>query len=329
MDWAREWTDEQLEALEKRIADAYSQAAEEAARIEHAALKSYEREKMQFDADLKAKRISKRDYNHWMRGKAAELTRHEGMVTELTSIAHNANVAAAAMVNDELPRVFAENANYAAFYVDQSLGKVTGFDLVNRDAVARLLVEDPDLLPKAFMDPVKDVTWNRQKFSSAITQSILLGESVPHAVERLQNVVGMNERHATMLARTALTGAENGGREHTYDRAREKGIDTDYIWEATLDSRTRDSHIQLHGEVRDERTGEFSNGLKYPGDPNGSPEDVANCRCRLSAQVRGFARRDYTSLSSQWSDLPSGATYEEWKAGKYSSRRDDAKRNKE
>jgi len=41
---------------------------------------------------------------------------------------------------------------------------------------------------------------------------------------------------------------------------------------------SRPDHVALDGEVR-KLTEKFSNGLAYPGDPSGAPEDVINCTC--------------------------------------------------
>ena len=78
---------------------------------------------------------------------------------------------------------------------------------------------------------------------------------------------------------------------------------------ATLDSRTRDSHRQLDGEVVGD-DGKFSNGLRYPGDPEGPAAEVWNCRCTLVASIPGhdvFEGRDMHGLET---------SYEDWKAGR-------------
>jgi hypothetical protein len=51
-------------------------------------------------------------------------------------------------------------------------------------------------------------------------------------------------------------------------------------WMTMQDDRVRDSHQECHGVKR--RLGEpFPNGLLFPGDPSGPPEEVINCRCWL------------------------------------------------
>ena len=56
------------------------------------------------------------------------------------------------------------------------------------------------------------------------------------------------------------------------------------VWVATKDKRTRDTHAALDGESMgiDQP---FSNGLQYPGDPNGPPEEVINCRCAMLMRI--------------------------------------------
>ncbi len=52
-----------------------------------------------------------------------------------------------------------------------------------------------------------------------------------------------------------------------------------------MDKKTRPSHQRVDGEIReiDER---FSNGLMFPGDPEGSAGEVINCRCVLLQRAR-------------------------------------------
>lgn len=53
-------------------------------------------------------------------------------------------------------------------------------------------------------------------------------------------------------------------------------------WLAIIDANTRDSHIAMDGKVVDIDE-PFPNGLMYPLDPTGPPEEIINCRCDYEA----------------------------------------------
>jgi len=65
-------------------------------------------------------------------------------------------------------------------------------------------------------------------------------------------------------------------------------------WVSTGDGRTRYSHLAIHGEVQPVDK-PFSNGLMYPGDPGGAPEETINCRCR---QVTVVPELEDTALAN-------------------------------
>lgn len=67
--------------------------------------------------------------------------------------------------------------------------------------------------------------------------------------------------------------------------AKENGCDIYKQWDSALDNRTRPSHRIVDGEIR-EMDEKFSNGLLYPGDPNGSASEVCNCRCALLQRAK-------------------------------------------
>lgn len=69
--------------------------------------------------------------------------------------------------------------------------------------------------------------------------------------------------------------------------AKEQGCDTVKQWNATLDRKTRVSHQRVDKEWR-ELDEPFSNGLMYPGDPNGGAKEVVNCRCSLDDVPRWY-----------------------------------------
>lgn len=343
-DFARQWTDAELSSLERRMKREYGKAAREMREKQSEWLAKYEKEKEQREKALDDTPEANDAHRQWLRGQAARGKWVSDMADGLAKSASQANAKATAMINDTLPRVFSENANMAAFELDGKLGYDTGFTLVNEDAVRRLMglseAKSPQIVPevvegqtalgpadvqsirKRELDYPKDMRWNRQKFTSAITQGILQGESIPNIVKRTEAIYGQNRNAAVRAARTATTNAENAGRVHAFERAQRLGIDMELEWLATLDGRTRDSHRALDGERV--KFGEaFSNGLRWPSDPNGPESEVWNCRCRANGRVMGFdgVTGDWTDeRGERWSRLPSNMTYEEWKAAKPVSR---------
>jgi SPP1 gp7 family putative phage head morphogenesis protein len=171
-----------------------------------------------------------------------------------------------------------------------------------------LIKDQPALLPTQ-LEEARDLKWNRQKVSSAITQGILQGESIPNIGKRLRKVVGMDKTASIRNARTATTGAENAGRVDSYEEAESKGVELEKKWIATLDQRTRSEHRQLDGQTclihdKFEVDGEE---IGYPGDPTAAGYLVYNCRCTLVAEVKGIKYKDM-----RYSRLPKEMSYETW-----------------
>ena len=84
-----------------------------------------------------------------------------------------------------------------------------------------------------------------------------------------------NEARALRIARTETASAENFGLLTGLAAAGFSHIE----WITISDDRARDSH-RANGVVI-EIGDKYANGLKYPGDPDGPPEEVINCRCRV------------------------------------------------
>lgn len=160
------------------------------------------------------------------------------------------------------------------------------------------------MLPPARVDIPKDERWNRQKVQNAVLQGILQGDAVGDLAKRLESVTNMNRSAAIRNARTMITGAQNGGRQESYNRASAIGIEIQKEWMSANDNRVRNSHRQLNG-VRVRYDEPFPNGCMYPADPKGKPCEVYNCRCTMVAITihADQTRRNDHSVKS----------YKEWK----------------
>ena len=199
----------------------------------------------------------------------------------------NVNKTALAYINGEIPEIYALNYNAAESGVKAFKGY--SFELVNPDTVRELATADKIMLPYKELDEAVDVALNVRAVNNQVLKGILAGSPMDAIAESLVKVVGMNRNAAITNARTMVTGAENLGRVDSHKRLESDGVILEEEWVATKDARTRHSHVMMNGEKK--KVGElFSNGLEFPGDSRGRPEEVYNCRCTLVASVKGFKR---------------------------------------
>ena len=289
-DEAHRLTDEKLEEMEKRLSAIYSRAEKEIQETAKKYFAEFKAKDDEYQKLYKSGKMTKEEYKkwqHWRRSKVTYGKRFTAMKEQCAKQLLNVNQTALAYVNGELPEVYALNYNALAGSVDGVGGY--SFTLVDADTVRNLAVTDTSLLPYKKIDPEKDIPWNMKKINAETLQGILQGESMDKIAKRLRNVQEMNRTQAIRSARTIVTGAENKGRQDSYARAEADGIILQKEWLATNDGRTRHSHAMLDGAIVDQDK-KFDNGLMYPGDPSGRPEEVYNCRCTLVAKVNGFKK---------------------------------------
>lgn len=308
MDQGHRQTDQALKELESKISSEYKKAADSAEKKLEAHLKKFKDLDERYSKQVAEGKLSKSEYIKWRRSAMMRGKRWRDMRSVLVSDMQNANKIAIGLINDSTIDAYALNMNYGTYEIEAGTRLDTSFSLYDHATVENLMKENPEIIPKARLDIPKDRLWNRQKLTSAITQGILTGESIPDIAKRLRGVADMNEHAAIRNARTYTTAAENKGRVDSYERALAMGIKLKQEWMAALDMRTRASHRLLDGE-KVEVGKKFSNGCRYPGDPEGKPWEIYNCRCTLVAAIEGFD----DSAEERFSRLPKGMSYEEWK----------------
>lgn len=317
------FTDEALTAIEARLHRIYKKAADEMTRKAQA---FYER---LVERDLAMRRrvasgaITQAEYETWLRRQLVTGRINEDMRDTLARQVTDTNVAAAEYVDGQLPEIFAVNHNYEAYGLERTYGDLS-FTLYDAETVRRLITQYPELLPeiseRLAVDIPLDLRWNREKIVDVITSAILQGKTIPQIAGELETVVGMNEGCAIRNARTAVTSAQNAGRQASYEHAAEMGIAVRKRWVATLDGRTRHSHRAMDGVTvayNEPFVTPLGSVMQYPGDRDGKAGDVYNCRCTvrtvekpgIEAEERKRRVRDpVTGKNVVVSDM----TYPEW-----------------
>lgn len=106
-------------------------------------------------------------------------------------------------------------------------------------------------------------------------------KAVAEAIQERFNDLANYE--AERIARTETLKAQGHA---TYTRLLNNESVEYFQWLTTDDERTRDSHVELNGEITfADGRGLFSNGLRFPGDSEGDIEEWINCRCTLVAFI--------------------------------------------
>ena len=317
-DPAHRETDRLIKIMERRLAREYRQAEKEIEAKLQDYLRRFEIKDRTWRRWVETGKKTEAEYRKWRTGQFAMGQRWTEMRDALAKDYHNVNLIARSIVYGYMPEVYALNHNYATFEIERDSLLDTSYSLYTREAVEKILRDDPSLLPPPGRDLSNriaaglDIRWNRQQIQSVMIQGILQGESIPDLATRLAETVGDKNRKAAIRnARTMATGAQNAGRLDSYYRAEGMGIKLRKQWMATLDNRTRHTHRALDGESVPINE-PFSNDLMFPGDPEGDASEVWNCRCTMIADIEGY-ETDLSDMSLRRNDKLGDMTYEEWK----------------
>jgi uncharacterized protein with gpF-like domain len=122
--------------------------------------------------------------------------------------------------------------------------------------------------------------------NAVLDKAIAEGWGVDQTVKALEDE-DLTKYRARTIVRTETVRAVNFTQTAAAD---EEEVVMEKQWIAIEDNRTRRAHT--HAGVDGEREGldePYSNGLMFPGDPDGPPEQTINCRCTQGF----FAKRDH------------------------------------
>jgi len=137
----------------------------------------------------------------------------------------------------------------------------------------------PRTLGKGLKKRIKEQT------RKELTKMVRDGKSNDDIQKRLDAITKRYRSLSVTIAKSEATRAENQARLDVMLEAEKQGKKLLKMWNAILDLRTRDSHRLINKQKRPLEE-KFSNGCRFPGDPDAPLQEVVNCRCWLTA-VKG------------------------------------------
>ena len=328
MSYADNYTDEMLEELEKKIGKVYSDAQKDFEKQSKEYFEKFAKRDEEYHKLVDTGEITEKEYKQWRLNQIGRGERIDKMAAQMAERATKANEVAVAYVNDATPSIYSLNRNHEA-YVIEKLGydmSVGGdFTLLNESSVRRLMVTDPDVMPyypkeRAIQRGI-DLEYGQKYIKKHVTSGILQGKSVYKIADELQkDLTNMERASAIRTARTAVTSAQNGGRQDSMNAAAKMGIKLRKRWVSAKDMRVRDAHGKADGQTVDIDEPFIVGGEKmmFPGDPSSaSGWNLYNCRCGMrTVEKEGIEAekrqvRVYNPETGK-NELVEDMTYEEW-----------------
>lgn len=191
---------------------------------------------------------------------------------------------------------------------------------INQEAMVRAVQLDSKISKGLYTRLGEDVDLLKKKIIAQVSRSIATGMTYAQTAKALENYSRIGYNNAIRIARTEGHRIQTTATMDAMKAAKDRGADVVKQWDSTLDGRTRDSHAQVDGEIR-ELNKPFSNGLDYPGDPDGKAAEVINCRCALLQRARwalddGFTK--FNNFTKQIETFDSPDDYDKFKKAFFS-----------
>ncbi len=312
------FTDAEIAKTEKELKAVYNKAYKDILQKQKDFNEKYKIKEEKKLKQVASGQITQEEFDHWKKGQVFQGKQWENKKKQILGTIYKTNEVATGIVNGKTHNVFAFNANYTAYDLEHGAGVNFGFELYDEATVVNLIKNDPQLLPKWKIDQPKDYTWNQKKLNRQINLGIIEGESLDKIANRLGNaLVTQNFNKMRTFARTAMTGAQNSGRQIRLEEAKGLGIKLKKEWMATLDTHTRINHRELDGQKVDTDKEFEVDGMKirYPGDPQAHPSMVYNCRCTMVGDLENYPAT-YDRYDNIDGKRIKGMTYKEWEEAK-------------
>lgn len=176
-------------------------------------------------------------------------------------------------IGDDAEKISALSSSYFDQFFE--LGGVQMGELLTIDFTITDYPEAQDFLAtKVFkIRRVNDTV--REQVRKQLREGIAVGESADELAGRIRAVYNFTSYRSKTIARTEASSIVNTARSMVM---KHEGVER-REWMTAGDERVRETHQQENGnEVTGDESYPVTN-LKYPGDPDGEPEEIIRCRC--------------------------------------------------
>lgn len=186
---------------------------------------------------------------------------------------------------------YTEGAYKTAFIGAQYSMQKQGVPLIfpiDRDAMVKAVKTDSKLSSSMYRRMGVNVTELRNSVSAELSRGIASGSGYADIARSIDGKFDIGMKNSMRIAQTEGHRISQESALDAMRKAKEAGADVVKQWDSTLDDRTRESHRELNGQIRDIddyfETGDGHKALA-PGQ-FGIPGEDINCRCVILQRAR-------------------------------------------
>lgn len=169
---------------------------------------------------------------------------------------------------------------------------------IDEEQVAAAIQHETKLSESLYTRLGKDTKVLSKQIAGEISRGIASAFMYSEISRNIAGYCGISKNKAMRIARTESHRIQCKATADAQRKAKEKGADVVKQWDASLDGKTRDTHRELDGQIRelDEPFEVQGMTAMQPGD-FGDPAEDCNCRCALLQRARWALGNDYTKWS--------------------------------
>lgn len=178
---------------------------------------------------------------------------------------------------------------------------------IDQEAMVEAIQHETKLKKSLYEELGIDTKELQKTISGEISRGIATGMAYSDIARNINALSQVPLNRAMTIARTESHRIQCKSSYDASKKAESKGADLVKIWDSALDGKTRDTHRQLDGQIRelDEMFEIAGKKAKHPGD-FGDPGEDCNCRCAYITKPRWALGNDYTKWSEEASVLSDG-----------------------
>lgn len=323
-------TDKELEEMERHLSAIYARAEKDVVTEFKPVLKAVKKKAdklykaIQDAEDEKAEKAAKSAYKAFYVSEVLRRTDFVKASQNAQKRLYRANQEATRYINSKTAHIYTINYNQIGRGLQRDLDGYSFKPVSENDA------EEYGQISQQTVDKKKDSKWNGKNIRDAVITGALLYYATDKIFEdTVKSTTRKNRDSSNRQANDMFTDAESKGRLDSMYRAYDEGFEVKKFWIATLDNRTRETHIKYDSMEPVELDYEYAPGLKKPKDPNCSiMAEVCNCRCTLKyntghrrsatraarqGDVHGSYKRPSSFTGTETVSVPN-MTYKEWMA---------------